>query len=210
MSILRSLGVGSKTFQSLFLLLALLCASVLSAMPAHAADDVTSAVLASGDYIIGAEDVLDISVWKNSDLSRVVNVRPDGKISLPLIGDVQAAGLTPNQLRDKIVQMLKQYQQTAVVSVGVQSINSYKIFIVGEVQAPGVYQLKARTSILQALAIAGGLTQFASKSKIRLIRRKSDGTEESIRVRFNDLVYGDDDNPELNIMLQAGDTIFVP
>ncbi len=164
----------------------------------------------SPDYQIGAEDVLEISVWKNADLSKVVNVRPDGKISLPLIGDVQAAGLTPNQLRDAIVKRLKEYQEVAVVSVVVQSVNSYKVFIVGEVRAPGVYQLKSRTSVLQALAIAGGFTQFASKNKIRLVRVKSDGTEESIRVRFDDLVYGDDDKMEQNLILKSGDTILVP
>lgn len=162
------------------------------------------------DYQIGPEDVLEISVWKNADLSKTVNVRPDGKISLPLLGDIKAGGLTPNQLKDEISTRLKAYQETAVVSVIVEAVNSYRVFIVGEVRSPGVYQLKSRTSILQALAIAGGFTQFASKNKIRLVRVKSDGTEESTRVRFDDLVYGDDKEMENNLILKAGDTILVP
>lgn len=168
------------------------------------------AIATGHDYLIGPEDVLEISVWKNADLSKTVNVRPDGKISLPLLGDIKAGGLTPNQLKDEISTRLKAYQETAVVSVIVASVNSYRIFIVGEVRSPGVYQLKARTSILQALAIAGGFTQFASKNKIRLVRVKSDGTEESTRVRFDDLVYGDDEEMQQNLILKAGDTILVP
>ena len=193
-----------------FTCLAPLHASAAEALPPPAGKDTKDSKVLNPDYQIGAEDVLEISVWKNADLSKIVNVRPDGKISLPLIGEVHAAGLTPNQLRDAIVQKLKEYQEMSIVSVVVQSVNSYKIFIVGEVQAPGVYQLKSRTSILQALAMAGGLTRFASKNKIRLIRFKSDGTEERIRLRFDDLVYGDDDNMELNLMIKSGDTIFVP
>lgn len=164
----------------------------------------------SPDYQIGPEDVLEISVWKNADLSKTVNVRPDGKISLPLIGDVQASGLTPNQLKDAIIKRLKEYQEAAIVSVVVQSVNSYKVFIVGEVRTPGVYQLKSRTSVLQALAMAGGFTQFASKNKIMLVRVKNDGTEERIKVRFDELVYGDDDKMEKNLTLRSGDTILVP
>lgn len=161
------------------------------------------------DYLIGPEDVLEISIWKNVELSKVVTVRPDGKISLPLIGDVQAAGLTPNQLRDAIVGRLKEYQETAVASVIVQGVNSYRIFIVGEVRTPGTYILKTRTSVLQAISLAGGFTQFASKNKIVLIRKKNDGAgEEKISIRFNDLVY--DDSSNKNLILKAGDTIFVP
>jgi len=186
--------------------LAPLHASAAEALPPLAGKD--SKAL-NPDYQIGPEDVLEISVWKNADLSKIVNVRPDGKISLPLIGDVQAAGLTPNQLRDRIVDKLKEYQQTAVVSVVVQSVNSYRVFIVGEIRTPGVYQLKSRTTILQAIALAGGLTQFASKNKIVLIRKSVDGvSEEKISIRFKDLVYSDDEDK--NLILKAGDTIFVP
>ncbi len=160
-----------------------------------------------GDYRIGPEDVLEISVWKNADLSKVVTVRPDGKVSLPLIGDLDAAGLTAAQLKDEIVSKLKTYQETAVVSVIVQAVNSYRIFIVGEVRTPGPYLLKTRTSILQAVALAGGFTQFASQNKIMLVRPKGDGTDERIKISFDDLVYG---GSAQDLILKAGDTIFVP
>lgn len=161
------------------------------------------------DYRIGPEDVLEISVWKNADLSKTVNVRPDGKISLPLVGDLQAGGLTPTQLKEEITSRLKTYQETAVVSVIVQAVNSYRVFIVGEVRTPGTYLLKNRTTVLQAISLAGGFTQFASKNKIMVIRQKADGTDERIKVRFDDLVYGDE-NSKKNLTLNPGDTIFVP
>jgi len=160
------------------------------------------------DYVVGAEDVLDISVWKNADLSRVVTVRPDGMISLPLIGDIKTSGLTPEQLKSAIEKKLREYSETAVVSVIVQTVNSYKIYMVGQVQTPGTLQLKSKTTVLQAIAMAGGLTPFAAKNKIVIIRKKTGGAgEEKIRVRFNDLVYDDEDK---NPVLKPGDTIFVP
>lgn len=162
----------------------------------------------SSDYIIGPEDILEISVWKNADLSKVVTVRPDGKISLPLLGDMKAAGLTPNKLRQNIIDRLKEYQQTAVASVIVQTVNSYRIYILGEVRTPGTYLLKSSTTVLQAISMAGGFTQYASKNKIVLVRHNGNtGSEEKIDIRFNDLVYDDEDK---NLILQAGDTIFVP
>lgn len=160
-------------------------------------------------YIIGAEDVLDISVWKNADLSRIVTVRPDGKISLPLIGDVQAAGLTPESLRDTIVTSLREYQDSLVASVIVTEANSHKIFILGEVAAPGSYVMRRRTTILQAIAMAGGLNQYASKNNIVVVRERT-GTEtkeEKISIRFKDLIKGKKDK---NLVLRSGDTIFVP
>jgi len=161
-----------------------------------------------GDYKIGPEDVLEISVWKNADLSKTVTVRPDGKISLPLIGDLEASGRTAAQLKDEIVAKLKKYQETAVVSVIVQTVNSYRVFVVGEVKTPGPYLLKTRTTVLQAIAMAGGFTQFASKNKMMLVRPRGDGSDERIRVSFDDLVYGGD--RQENLILKAGDTIFVP
>jgi len=161
------------------------------------------------DYIIGPEDVLEISVWKNSDLSKTVMVRPDGKISLPLIGDVRASGLTPEELRENIVKELGEYQQTVVASVIVDQINSYKVFVFGEVASPGVYSLKRRTSLVQVIAMAGGFNQFASRNDIIVIR-ESDG-EKSKRtvIRFDDIVYSEK-STEKNIVLKPGDTVFVP
>jgi polysaccharide export outer membrane protein len=163
------------------------------------------------EYLIGSEDILEISVWNNAELSKVVVVRPDGMISLPLIGDVKAAGLTPNALRGTITERLKEYQETVVVSVIVQEVNSYRIFILGGVINPGTYLLKRKTSLLQAIALAGGFNQFASKNKIVVIRQRTDdsGREEKIRVRFDDIVDVKDES-DINLILRPGDTIFVP
>jgi polysaccharide export outer membrane protein len=162
-------------------------------------------------YLIGPEDVLEISVWKNAELSKIVIVRPDGVISLPLIGDVKAAGLTPSQLREQIIERLREYQETVVVSVIVQEVNSYRIFILGEVNRPGPYLLKTRTTLLQAIALAGGFNQFASKNRIVVIRAKgkdSKGVEKRV-IRFDDIVYKDKQGDK-NLILKPGDTIFVP
>lgn len=197
---------GSK---KALVLLALLISVASSPCALQAAEQPKSDTPSTPDYVIGSEDVLEISIWKNKDLSKVVTVRPDGKISLPLIGDVQAAGSTPEKLHDAIVAKLKEYQETAIVSVIVQTVNSYKVFVIGEVKTPGTYVLKARTTVLQALAMAGGFSQFASKNKIMLIRHKNTGEDEKVPIRFDDLVYADEKSNQ-NPVLRAGDTIFVP
>lgn len=163
------------------------------------------------DYLIGPEDSLEISVWKNEELSKVVTVRPDGMISLPLIGDVKASGYTPNQLRDKIVDRLKEYQETVVASVIVTAVNSYSVYVIGEVSKPGTYSLKRRTTLLQAIAMAGGFNQFASKNKIVVIREKNyyNDKDEKIDIRFDDIIASGK-NTDKNIILRPGDTIFVP
>lgn len=163
------------------------------------------------EYRIGYEDVLDIVVWRNTELSKTVTVRPDGMISLPLIGDIRAAGLTPTQVRDSITGKLKEYQQTVVISVIVQGINSYKVFILGEVIKPGVYILRTKTTLLQAIALAGGFNQFASKNKIVVVRERIDDSapQEKITVSFDDIV-NIDSKSDKNLLLRPGDTIFVP
>jgi len=170
----------------------------------EAAEDVSS-------YIVGPEDVLEVSVWKNPDLSKVVTVRPDGMISLPIVGDLKAAGLTPTQIRDAIVEEIKAYQSAVVVSVIVQEVNSYRVFLVGEVNAPGTYSLKTRTSVVQAIALAGGFTQFASKNKILLVRDRPSGKRsvEKLRIRFDDIIKSDvlSDN---DLIVMPGDTMIVP
>ncbi len=161
------------------------------------------------DYVIGSDDVIEVSVWKNTDLSKVVTVRPDGRISLPLLGDIKASGLTPEQLRSAIITKLKEYKENAVVSVIVQTVNSYRIFIIGDVVRPGPYQLKSKTSVLQAIALAGGFNQFASKNSIVVIRPKDNGEDdEKFSISFKDIVYND--KPGANLILKPGDTIFVP
>jgi len=162
------------------------------------------------EYLIGPEDVLEVSVWKNAELSKVVIVRPDGMISLPLTGDIKAAGFTPNQLRTTITGKLKEYMETAVVSVIVQQVNSFRVFILGEVVKPGVYTLKSKTTLLQAIAIAGGFNQFASRNKIVIIREKIEDSAktEKINIRFDDIVYSKDEGK--NFVLMPSDTIFIP
>jgi len=161
------------------------------------------------NYIIGPEDVIEVSVWKNNDLSKVVKVRPDGQISLPLIGDVRASGLTPTALRDAIANKLKEYKETPVVSVIVQEINSYNIFVMGEVIHPGKYSLKSNTTLLQALSLAGGFTPYASRNKILLMRRDPRTLAiTEIRVKYDEILSGDD--PRRDILLKPDDTIVVP
>lgn len=160
-------------------------------------------------YIIGPDDILEVSVWKNPELSKTVVVRPDGKISLPLIGDVKAAGLTPVSLRSKIIKKLSLFQKNVEASVIVTEVNSYKIFIFGAVTSPGMYKLKSNTHIIQALAMAGGFTQFASKNSIVVIRSTKTGESRRFNIRFKDIVYKKQ-YKDKNILLQPGDTIFVP
>ena len=159
-------------------------------------------------YQIGAEDVLEVQVWKNPDLSRVVTVRPDGKISLPLIGDIQAAGLTATQLKEVVTEKLKAYyKEPPEVSVLVQQVNSYAIYILGEVSSPGKYVVKSGTTFLQAITLAGGFTPFASTSNITLLRKGKEGKETAVRINYKDILAG---KLEYNILLKPGDTIIVP
>jgi polysaccharide export outer membrane protein len=136
----------------------------------------------SEDYRIGLEDTLTIVVWKNETLSRPVTVRPDGKISLPLVNDIQAAGLTPSQLRTEITRRLTEFMPTPEVSVMVNEVRSFKISVLGEVQKPGRYDLRSRTTVLDALALAGGFKDFASPNKIVILRSIGKTTQ---RLPFN-------------------------
>ena len=161
----------------------------------------------SVQYTIGPEDVLRINVWKEPELSVTVPVRTDGKISLPLLHDVSVVGLTPIALQEELTRMLAKYIENPTVSVIVDTINSLKIFVVGNVQQPGVFDAKREINILQAIAMAGGLTEWANKRNITIFR-KYGGTEQVIKVNYNKIVSGK--HPELNIPLQPGDTINVP
>ena len=178
---------------------------------AKAAKKSASPAKKSAEYLIGPEDVLEISVWKNEDLSKLVIVRPDGMITLPLLGDIQAGGRTPSALHGEIMERLVEYQKSTEVSVIVQEVNSYKIFILGDITRPGIYPLKSRTTIIQAIAMAGGFNEFASKNKIVLIREKGQGKkhQEKIRIQFGDIVNVKK-SKDNNLVLKPGDTIFVP
>ncbi len=158
-------------------------------------------------YTVGVEDVLEISVWQNQDLSRTVIVRPDGKISLPLVDDIQAAGLSTQELKQAIIDKLKSYVAAPDVVVIVQQINSWRIYVQGEVQNPGVLTLRSHTSIAQLISIVGGFTEFAKKNKIKVIRRKK-GHTEIFKINYNKIISGD--SADEDIYLRPGDTIIVP
>jgi polysaccharide export outer membrane protein len=158
-------------------------------------------------YVIGQGDMLEVFVWRNEQLSRQVTVRPDGKISLPLIQDLQAEGLTVLQLTDQITRRLKQYVQNPTVTVIISEIGSYKISVLGKVAAPGVYSINTRTTLLEAISLAGGFTEWANKRKITVIRNEG-GRNKKIQINYNKIVSGKD--PSQNITLQRGDTIVVP
>ncbi len=159
------------------------------------------------EYVIGPEDVLEISVWQNQDVSRVVSVRPDGKISLPLLQDIQAAGLTAAELKDVIKRDLKPYIGTPEVTVIVQQINSWRIYVQGEVHNPGVYPIRSRTTLSQAISMVGGFTEFAKKSRIQIVRERGD-KKEIIPIDYNLILNGK--SPTQDIYLKPGDTIIVP
>ncbi len=159
------------------------------------------------NYVIGAQDVLDISVWKEPEISRTVPVRPDGKISLPLLNDVQAAGLTPAGLAAQITESLKKFVANPQVTVIVTTINSQRIYIMGEVTRPGAYPLLPGMTILQALSSGGGFTQYANTKKIYLLRQ-ADGKSEKFPFNYKDAIAGK--HSEQNVVLRAGDTIVVP
>jgi polysaccharide export outer membrane protein len=164
-------------------------------------------VTVPSDYVIGAEDMLQISVWKNESLSRQLPVRPDGKVSMPLLHDVQAAGLTPMQLRDKIAAALAEFMPNPEVSVTVLEVRSYRVSVLGEVQKPGVLQLKAPTTVLEAIALAGGFRDFASPSKIVIFRKNEGGQTQRLRFNYNRAVGA---GGEENVALRSGDVVVVP
>jgi polysaccharide export outer membrane protein len=159
------------------------------------------------EYVIGPEDVLEVNVWKDKDLSRTVIVRPDGMITLPLIGEVQAAGRTPDEVRNEISQRLERYKQNPIVSLTVAEINSYLIYLLGEVRNPGRYQVKSFTTVLQSVALAGGFTEWADRNDITILRKNGSGSERKIRVRYGDLWSGGE--PQSDHLLYPGDRLIV-
>ena len=156
-------------------------------------------------FRIGAEDILDVQVWKNAELSRVVPVRPDGKISLPLVNDIQAAGLTASELREQVTQRLSEFIPSPEVSVIVREVHSPKVAVVGNVKMPGHYEMKSASTLLDLLARAQGLTEFADRGRIVILRQNGTGTT---RIPFN---YSKVANSEQqNFYVRPGDVIVVP
>jgi polysaccharide biosynthesis/export protein len=162
--------------------------------------------LAGPDYVIGADDNLHIAVWNEANLTETLPVRPDGKISMPLLDDIQAAGLTPRQLADSLAEKLKKFVADPRVTVVVTAINSKRIFLVGEVSHTGATAMLPNMTVLQAISSAG-LTQFANTKKIYVLRTVN-GKQEKLPVDYRKLVKGE--RIEQNYLLQPGDTIVVP
>ena len=158
-------------------------------------------------YVIGQGDMLEIFVWRNEQLSREVVVRPDGKISLPLIQDIQAEGLRILQLKDQITRRFGEYLEHPKVTVIVKQINSYKVSVLGRVTKPGVYPITGNTTVVEAIGMAGGFTEWANKRKITVITNEG-GKKKKIRVNYKKIISGKD--PSQNVILNRGDTIIVP
>lgn len=165
------------------------------------------AVTVSSDYVIGPTDVLSIVFWGDRDLSTDVTVRPDGKISLPLLNDVMAAGHTPEQLRHRLAEAAKRFVQSPVVTVVVRQVNNNRAFITGQVAHPGPYVLSGPTTVLQLIAMAGGFTEFAKKNDV-LITRIENGVQRAFTFKYDDVVKRQD--MRQNLILKAGDTVVVP
>jgi len=162
-------------------------------------------------FVIGAEDVLDIAVWDNAALTRSVPVRPDGKISLPLLNDVQAAGLTPMQLRDQLAAALTEYMPSPAVSVVVREVHSFKVTVIGQVKTPGRYEIKDRATVLEVLAIAGGITEYASRSRIVVLRQDGAATR-PLPFPYDRLTSKHDAGAAAqgNFCVSPGDVVVVP
>jgi polysaccharide export outer membrane protein len=167
-----------------------------------------SGKLHDDSFIIGNDDLLAINVWKEQDLSRSIPVRSDGKISLPLVGEVQAAGRTPLQLEQDIASKLRDFITKPEVTVMVQEIHSQKFNIIGQVAKPGSYLLPLAPTIVDAIAIAGGFRDFAKQKSIYILRQKPDGGETRIPFNYKDFTKGK--APNLNVKLEPHDTIVVP
>lgn len=172
----------------------------------HAAD--TSGKAHDDTFVIGNDDVLAINVWNEKEISRSVPVRSDGRISLPLVGEVQAAGQTPLKLEQEIATKLKSFISEPEVTVIVQQINSQKFNILGMVNKPGSYVISNSATVLDAIALAGGFRDFAKQKNVYVLRQNPDGTQVRLPFNYKDVVKGK--NSEQNVKLQPRDTIFVP
>jgi polysaccharide biosynthesis/export protein len=218
----------SSTFRAFRVSLALQvlwCGSLMgqTASPSPAAGDSSNTALAASTgqsegiqrtshsddtFVIGDDDVLAINVWKDQDLSKQITVRTDGKISLPLIGDIQAAGRTPLQLEVDLAERLKSYITDPQVTVIVQEIHSLKFNILGQVTKPGSYPLTAGTTIVDAIAVAGGFKDFAKKKGVYVLRPNSSGGESHYDFNYQDFIKGK--NTKQNIVLKSHDTVVIP
>jgi polysaccharide biosynthesis/export protein len=159
-------------------------------------------------FVIGVEDILNINVWKEPEMSRTLPVRPDGMITLPLTGEIQAKGLTPVQLQDQIAASLRKFMSDPQVTVIVAEVRSLTFNVVGQVLKPGYYPLTRRMTVLDAIAMAGGFQPFAKQKKVYVLRTRADGTQVKLRFNYKDVIKGK--RPDENIELQPRDTLVIP
>ena len=204
----------ARTFDATILLI--LTFAVAGAAPVLVADQASATVAEScaGAYVIGADDVLDVSIWGTAEISRTVPVRPDGRISLPLLNDVQAAGLTPMELKDAVTKALTPFMPQPAVSVLVREVHSVKVAVIGQVRSPGRYEIKDRATVLDVLAMAGGLTEFANRDGIVILRHDARGAHR-IPFAYETLIgksgrNGAKDSANLNFCVKAGDVVLIP
>ena len=192
-------------------------AAVTPATPLSTPDAVRTAsgqsAMASGatvsdEFVIGPGDLLAINVWKETEISKVVPVRSDGRISLPLIGEIQASGLTPKQLEAEVTKRLKDYVADPSVTVVVQEIHSQKVNVLGMVSHPGSFPLAKPMTVVDAIATAGGFRDFAKQKNVYVLHKDANGKQSRISVNYKDVIKGL--HPEQNIELQSGDTVVVP
>jgi len=177
------------------------------AAPANSTADIPTRKNGFSEYRIGEQDVLNITVWREPELSGAVMVRPDGMITLPLVNDVHAAGLTPDELKDMLTEKLRSFLNLPQVTVAVREINSRKVFIIGQVGHEGSFRINSTTTVLQIIAEAGGLREFANRKGIYVLR-KENGAQTRLSFNYDHVIRGKD--PKENILLRPGDTIVVP
>lgn len=198
----------SFSWPALVALVAVLAGSTgCAGIPASAPEEEPARSARAGEYRIGAADVLQISVWKNETLSRTVPVRPDGMISLPLVNEIRAEGLTPRELREVLTAELEEYVSAPEVSVIVEEVHSFAVSVLGEVKDPGRYELASRTTVLDMLAMAGDVTEFAARSRIVILRPDGDTMR---RIPFDYEAISSADGVQANFFVQPGDIILVP
>lgn len=205
-------GIMKKTW-TVFLWLA--CVLFITAASINCAEngtvvvpsgDTQAAVAADSDqYVIGPEDVLAINVWKEESITKTVPVRIDGKISLPLVNDIQAAGLTPLQLKEALTEKLKSFVENPTVTVTVMEANSFKVYVSGKVQKPGVYLIRSKITLVKLIILAGGFTEWADQEDI-LVITKVNGVEKKITVDYKEIIEGEGSDIEIN----RGDMVIVP
>ena len=199
---MNALGIWKKLMIPVFAaaLVAVSASASMAQVVVRSDDDAPDA------YAIGIGDVVEISVWKNPELSVTVPVRPDGRLSVPLLGDIQAAGMTPLALKDELSLKFREFVTAPSVSVVIKEINSRKVYVSGEVAAPGAFDLQPRTKLMQVMSMAGGMTAYA-KGRVVVLRDSTDGKgDKRYEIDVSKIISGR--RPEDNIILQPGDTLY--